>query len=228
MIAVLVITDGRGEYLRRSVESLEQHFTGRISEKVMFDDSGSAEHRGTLAALYPQWVHVNAGPRQGFGGAIIAAWDHLRRYSAAEYVAHCEADFVYGSTVDLDAMAFLLDSEPHLAQVALLRQPWNAEEIAAGGIIEQHPGDYHDTEKHGIRWVEHRRFFTTNPCLYRRSLLSVGWPNVDNSEGIFTHRLLSDGTPETSGDRVRFAFWGTKQDPPAVEHIGVSRAGVGY
>lgn len=151
----------------------------------------------------------------GFAGAIQAGWDAIAE-ARADYVFHLEADFTFNDTVPLAAMIAALDANPTLAQVALKRQPWNAEERAAGGICELHPGDF--TDEGPVS--RHRRFFTTNPSVYRASLCECGWPQEPHSEGVFTHRLLADG--------FDFAFWGGRFDPPAVTHIGAERTGRGY
>ena len=78
------------------------------------------------------------------------------------------------------------------------------------------PGDF--TDEGPVS--RHRRFFTTNPSVYRASLCERGWPQEPHSEGVFTHRLLADG--------FDFAFWGGRFDPPAVTHIGAERTGRGY
>ena len=154
--------------------------------------------------------------RLGFGGAIRAGWELVLRTNA-DYVFHLEDDFTFERPVPIEQMQQVLATKPNLAQMALKRQPWNESEKAAGGIIEQHPGDF--TEVRGA-WTEHRRFFTTNPCLYPRWLCEKGWPEGAESEGRFTHQLLGDG--------FRFALWGAKADPPWVRHIGERREGHGY
>lgn len=228
-VALLVVTDGRDGYLAQCIASLAA-LQGPVVERWMYDDTGDDAYRAELGRRYPQFQHINAGPRQGFGGAIGAAWNQLANDSAADWVFHLEGDFTFNRPVDLDAMAAILTSRPYLAQMALRRQPWNAQEAAAGGIVEQHPHDYLD--RHDVRlnasWLEHRRFFTTNPCLYRRSLLDVGWPDRDQSEGHFGHHLLTHGTPEAPGPVVRFGYWGARSDPPWVTHIGHQRSGIGY
>lgn len=228
MIALLVVTDGREDYLTACVESAADHLDGPISERVMYDDTGDAAYRADLAARFPQFIHINAGPRQGFGGAIRAAWAHLAAHSHARYVMHLEQDFTFNRTVDLDAMAATLHANPHLVQLALRRQPWTDHEAQAGGVVEQHPDAY--TDKHGPHgdWLEHRLFFTTNPSLYRRTLCRTEWPEGGNSEGHYTHHLLQHGTPEATGDAIRFGYWGTRDSGEAVCHIGHQRAGVGY
>lgn len=222
MICLLVMTDGRDELLARTIESARASLTGPITERVIYDDTGDPEHRNDLRARYPDFLVFGVG-RQGFGGAIASAWTVLRSASQARFVFHLEDDFVFGRPVDLAAMARVLDANYELVQLALRRQPWNEEERAAGGIIEQYPDDYDENwNGAGAHWLEHRRFFTTNPSLYRRKLLTDhDWPEVEHSEGVFTHQLLTD--PDT-----RFGFWGARDSGEWVEHIGVERAGIGY
>jgi hypothetical protein len=229
-IALLVITDGRDDYLTRAVGTLH-HLHGPIVERWMYDDTGDDAYRARLADRFGGFRHINAGPRQGFGGAIRAAWSTLAKHSTADWVWHAEQDFILSRPVDLRAMAAVLTAHPHLAQMALRRQPWNAQEIAAGGVVEQNPGAYTDrTDGAGRSWLEHRLFFTTNPCLYRRSLLDVGWPDGGQSEGRFglhlrDHAGLPWGVPAR---HVRFGFWGARTDPPWALHIGEERTGHGY
>lgn len=227
-IAVLVVTDGRDDYLPPAVASLRM-LSGPITEWWMYDDTGDNSYRARLADRYPTFRHINGGPRQGFGGAIRSAWAQLRAGSGASWVWHHEQDFVINRPVNLDAVTGVMAGRPYLAQMALRRQPWNAEERAAGGIVEQHPGDYTAVaDGNGGMWLEHRRFFTTNPCLYRRSLLDVGWPTGPQSEGHFGIRLTTQGVPGVAAAQVRFGYWGARDSPPWVHHIGDQRVGVGY
>lgn len=227
-VALLVITDGRSAYLAECVASARKHLCGPITETWMYDDTGDAQYREVLAQTYPEFTHINAGPRQGFGGAIRYAWETLARLSAADHVFHVEQDFTFNRDVDLAAMAEALDDQPHLAQIALRRQPWNDAERAAGGIVEQHPASYVDSGDGAHEWLEHRLFYTTNPSLIRRSLIARGWPDVPRSEGEYSQYLLRTGTPEATPEEVRFAYWGRRGDGPWVEHIGHQRTGTGY
>jgi hypothetical protein len=228
-IAVLVITDGRDEYLHRTVESARGHLAGPITEWWMYDDTGDDIYRDVLARHYPTFRHVNAGPRQGFGGAIRAAWDTLDARSSARYVLHLEQDFTFRQPVDLAVMAEVLDAQPHIVQMALRRQAWNEAERAAGGVVELNPDAFHERrDDQGRAWLEHRLWWTTNPSLYRRSLCATGWPPVRYSEGVFGLRLLDQGSPEAGPDEIRFGYWGDRASGEWVEHIGHSRAGEGY
>jgi hypothetical protein len=228
-VALLVITDGRDAHLAATLASAGQHLHGPITERFMFDDTGHPDHRFRLADTYPTFTVLGDGPRRGFGGALRAAWEHLHTHSRAGLVLHLEADFTFNRPVDLDAMTEVLVHHPELVQMALRRQAWSPAEHAAGGVVEQNPTAYTDhCDPAGRRWLEHRLFFTTNPCLYRISLCATGWPHGGQSEGVFTHRLLAQGSPEIPGQWLRFAYWGARTDPPWVTHIGHERVGTGY
>lgn len=230
-IALLAFTDGRDDLLGQTLAALEANIDPTlIGERFLNDDTGDGEHATKLAALYPHWTVLATKDRQGFGRAIQGAWALVAAASTAKWICHWEDDMIPNRPVDLAGMVGLLETQPHLAQVVLRRQAWNAAERAAGGIIEQHPTDYTDcSDGAGRRWVEHTRFWSTNPSVYSRALCHIGWPARDQSEGHFGIGLRQLGLPwGIPGEDVRFAFWGARDDPPAVEHIGHTRAGYGY
>lgn len=226
-VALLVMTDGRRDCIARTVPEFLDKFDrpDLLSELVIHDDSGDPEYNRWLVDEFaPRGFAVaRAAGRSGFGGAIRSAWQHLRDYSSARFVFHLEDDFVPRRTVPLSEMLAVLVDEPELVQLALRRQPWNDDERAAGGIVEQHPGDYSDEiDAAGRRWLEHRRFFTTNPSLYRAELLEEEWPRGPHSEGRFTIELLA------ANPARRFGFYGARDSGEWVEHIGLQRVGTGY
>jgi hypothetical protein len=221
---VVVFTDGRRAYIERTIASFEEQVTGAIGDRVIHDDSGDDANHAWLRETFPEWrVIWHQHGRRGFGGAINNAWRHLADHASSQddFVFHLEDDFLFNRAVDLDAMARVLAARPYLVQLALRRQPWNDDERAAGGIVEQHPDDYLEQTDGEHVWLEHRRFFTTNPSLYRRGLCTQGWPTGDHSEGRFGIRLTAD--PD-----VRFGYWGSRDSGEWVEHIGAERAGCGY
>jgi hypothetical protein len=223
MIALLVMTDGR-PCVHQTIPSALANLQGPISELWIHDDSGFSKDR--LKRPYRDWNIIGSPVgRQGFGGAIQYAWNTLRDNSTAEYIFHLEDDFLFNRTIDLDGFIAILEKYPELVQMALRRQPWNNLEIAAGGVVELHPDAYEDMEtevgEKTYQWLRHKLFFTTNPSLYRRSLiLNNSWPGGDRSEGKFSIMMLEQGG--------EFGYWGRRSDAPWVEHIGMNRAGIGY
>lgn len=224
-VALIVFTDGRRDCLDRTLASAREALPwDEFAVRHVVDDSGdpAASHR--LVDDHPD-MSVSppvTGRKRGFAGAIAAGWGYLQQvHPTVDWVFHLEDDFVFNRPVDLGGMIDVLDVRPHIAQMALRRQAWNDEERAAGGIVEQFPDDYTDHCAGSAEWMEHRRFFTTNPCVYRSSLTRGGWPLVPHSEGVFSCRLFADPA-------VTSAFWGRRSSAPWVHHIGVERTGVGY
>lgn len=168
-------------------------------------------------------VHVDDQAHElGFAGAIQEGWDRVLA-TDADFIFHLEGDFTFNQRVPLDFMVReLTHGGGDLAQIALLRQPWNQAEREAGGIIELDPGAYTPTRARVAphRLLTHRKFWTTNPSLYPRWVAERGWPQQPQSEGIFGIRLFED-LPE-----CRSAFWG--DGTPWVTHIGHERTGHGY
>ncbi len=195
---------------------------------------------GDVLAAFACHVHVDdTQHRLGFTGAIRAGWNRLRASSDAfEYVLHLEDDWRFDAPLELAAMTRILEirrqqaqpppdgvSAPDLAQIALLRQPVAGAEIKAGGVLELWPNEFtqtmHGDPADGLTYLEHDLFFTTNPSVYRRDLLELGWPDSTRSEEAFTARCRAAG--------YRFAYYGRWGDPPRVWHTGNDRReGNGY
>lgn len=197
--AVLIVRDGRDDIHERSIESLH----AALPEPAYAITVDDADHK------------------LGFAGAIEEGWRQIREAAPVEFVWHHEADFIYERPVPLEDMAAVLRAQPHLAQLALKRQPVNGDEQAAGGIVEMWPDCYRQRTYRGSVYTEHDICWTTNPALYPRAWVQQGWPQVPGSEVAWGERLKED--PD-----LRFAYWGAKYDPPLVEHIGEQRAGRGY
>jgi hypothetical protein len=192
---LLLIEDGRHEALMHCLASLSEHVDHTFDHQVTVSD----RHH-----------------RLGFAGAIREGWRRVLE-TDADYILHLEQDFIFTRTIPVDAMIRVLAAHPHLVQMALMRQPVNAEERLAGGVLERH-GPYTSVRVGGDTWREHRYYFTTNPSIYPRRVVERGWPDGPGSEGRFGIDLYA-----TDPD-LRAAYWG---DGVWVEHIGV-RAGVGY
>lgn len=218
-VTLLVMTDGRRDCIARTIPAALERLHGPITAKVIHDDSADPAYRAWLTEQFSEFTVIGGQQRRGFGGAIRAAWEYVKPLEA-EHVFHLEDDFVIARDVDLRAMIDTLAEKSYLVQLALLRNAVNAQERAAGGVIQQHPESYISARWREHAWREHRRFFTTNPSLYRRSLMFREWPDGRESEGRFGIALFAEN-PET-----RCAFWGAEGE--WCEHIGHERVGNGY
>ena len=220
MITVMVMTDGRRECIVPAVESLAR-LQGPVSARVMHDDSADPDYRLWLLETFPGWTVVSTGKRSGFGGAVRSARNWLINNSRSRYTWWHEDDFVLTRDIDLPGMMQVLGEHRHLTQLALRRQPWNDRERAAGGVVEQYPADFTEWSDGTYRWLEHRRWFTTNPALLPRWIVTDAWPDGPESEGHYGIGLFRD--PNLSS-----GYWGAYSSGEWCEHIGHERMGSGY
>lgn len=228
LIALVVMTDGRRDCVVRTVASFNEQVTGPVTRRIIHDDSGDGDYRHWLKTTFPGFELAASGRRQGYARAYAHAWEYVAR-GRERFVFGLEDDFLFQRPVDLAEMATVLDNNPHVAQLALRRQPWNEAEHAAGGVVELNPDAYTEVaDDAGRRWLEHRLFWTSNPALYRRGVCEMGWPTVPQSEGQWTHFLLKHGMGGTVGADVRFGYWGGRDSGVWVHHIGDKRVGMGY
>lgn len=218
--AIAIITDGRKHCIERTIPSLLANWRGKPADEILIvDDSADPAYWSWLDIHFADFQRVHHVRRKGFGGAIRSAWGDLGDH---DWIFHLEDDFIFNGIIEVEEMRAVLEARPDVLQMALKRQPWNPEEKAAGGFMEQHPDEYHDETTDGHDWCWQRRFFTTNPSLYRGSLTKRGWPDVEHSEGHFSLDIIN------SDPDAKFGFWGRSTDRPRVHHIGDERIGTGY
>lgn len=218
---LLVMTNGRRDCITKTIPSALAMLQPGFVHRIICDDSGDEEYQLFLASRFPTFELWTTQGNEGFGGAIHSIWESLRYRTGFNYIFHLEDDFTFNEPINLHNMIAVLDRNPQLQQMSLLRQPWNEEEKAAGGIMQLHPEDYTEYQYGPMKWVEQRRYFTTNPCLYRKRVINFPWPEGPNSEGRFTQQLLKNPS-------ATFGIWGKKFGAPKVEHIGHQRVGTGY
>lgn len=201
-VALMVITDGRWDYLQRTLESAAECLDYPFSQRILVDDSGEE-----LGFCPDGFEFVKNQPRRGLAGAIQSGWDVLD--TEIDYVFHLEDDFIFPDVVNVDLMVELLEYETDLAQIALLRQPWSPQEQQAGGIYWIEPERF--KQKYGF--VQQQHLFTFNPCLYP---IAVARNYRAGLEAELTADLVADGWS--------FGYLGELGDEPRTIHIGIRRS----
>ena len=219
-IACVVIDDGRVNYLRQCVESIQRYVPESLVEaQILIEDEADPIYHAVLRNNFPQFDRqVHHETRRGLGGAVKSAWETALEYDV-DYVLHIEGDFVLTETLPIAQMAHLLSLRPYLAQLVLKRppDPGNNVEVAAGGIIECAPDEYRECHDGDLVWSEHARVFSFNPMLATRSAIECALEHcTDFLEAGVTTTLLQNG--------YTFAFWGGKADAPKCDHVGLQRS----
>lgn len=163
---------------------------------------------------------VTDARQRGFCEATKRAWT-LGSDPKLDYVLHWEGDFKLNGYLDVQALADVLDREENMAQMVLLRQAVNGQEIEAGGLREARPGQFEERSLLGHKYTVQREYLSTNPFLATTLFMrNHPWPDyTERCEGLFGFDLKNEGW--------EFGSWGGLDDGPQVEHIGV-RDGMGY
>ena len=228
-VALLVHSGGspeawpeRSAYLRASLASLDRLELPKWERRVIVSDWGE-ERRAELDAIAQEFGLYVVGPdrRLGYAGSMQWMWRYVVRRVRARYVFQTEDDFAIDRTVDVAALARVLDERPKVVQVALLRQAISERERAPGTLLgyPRDTFDGHGTDFGNVMWLEHKHFFTCNPSLMRASLMaSEPWPSGPHSEAVYGRRLFGKGR--------RSALWGSGEQ--WTTHIGDTRAGGPY
>lgn len=223
-------TSGRRDCFESTVESFVNRVRPLPLEVFIYDDglrTGAADliHTGEVDfGMRAREVTLEPARRRigqaGFCKATARCWQAAAESSLGWHF-HLEDDFLFTRSVDLRDLAHVLELEPHVAQMAMMRDAVNDAERDAGGIYQHRRGDYTlRGAGSGSTWLEHHAYFTTNPALQRTSLArAFPWPTDDQCEGMYGIRMRQ-AVPATT-----FGAWGNGD--PWVRHIG-EREGFGY
>lgn len=210
-VSLIVITDGRQDCIEKTIHSFESIVSFNFYEKIIINDSGDVNYHNFLSKRFPNFNIVSHEKRRGLAGAVQSAWSSYS--NDTEYILHLEDDFLFNEEPQIENMIKLLEDNPHLVQMALVRAPVNPPEEEVGGFVFQNLKDYF--QKNGF--FEHSRLFTLNPCLYPVSTAEIGWPD-HGGETEFTNKVYLF-SPEK-----KFGFYGDIYDKPRVTHIGGRRS----
>jgi hypothetical protein len=193
---LVVMGHGRWPYLDRALQSVADF---RFDRTILSFDGPGREFSP------PSDVTVlSTGPeRKGLSANLAQAWGALT--AEDEYVFHLEEDFLVHEA-PLDEMADTLEAYRNVANMVLVRQPWNAEEIRRGSVLRVQRFPLEDRGG----WLEHTNGFWLNPMVAHASLLRSLKPGVEQH---LTNQCLAR--------RLSFGYWGGINDEPRCEHIGV-------
>lgn len=219
MLSMTVLTDGRQEYLAQALPTWIDAYEDKIVYGTIIDDSGDADYRHWLIETFPNFAVAPVGKdRCGYAKAMRRVFEVVLLDSCS-FNLHIEDDFILHSPPDLDDIIETLRNNPDLAQMSLMRQPWYANEIQHGGLVEALEADGGVFEDRG-GWTKHRAYFTCNPSVFPRWLAERTWPDAPWSEMKFSKGLIADGKS--------YGIWGTRGQWECVEHIGRVRNGTEY
>ena len=217
-VAFTLRTDGRRDYIERTVQSISDHIKKPFffSHGVIIDDSGDVSYADWLDTTFPELECLHHPERLGLGGCFKSALDMVLG-TDADYAFLVEDDTPLIGDIDLTAMAAVLDTHTLLAQLMLMRPPFNTEEIAAGGVYALTPNDFTECSDGKVTWTEHSRWYGFQPHLVKRNVIEYIVSNATNF-------LELDVTDALKPAGYNFGYWGGLNDPPLCEHVGTIRS----
>lgn len=224
MLSMTVLTDGRKEYLSRTLPTWIEAYGDTIPHKIIIDDSGNTGYRHWLTETFPDFLVVAVGKdRCGYADAMRKVFEVVREFNQP-YNLHVEDDFILHRPPVLSDVVSVLDTFPSVSQMSFMRQPWYANEKQYGGVIEALEADgvrvFNQKITNGKYWVRHNAFWTANPNVFPQWLAHREWPDAPWCEMHFSKSLKRD--KKGSG------IWGNRNDLVCVEHIGEERNGTNY
>lgn len=224
MLSMTVLTDGRKEYLSKTLPTWIEAYGNDIQYKAIIDDSGNTGYRHWLTETFPDFLVVAVGKdRCGYAEAMRKVFEVVRTYGQA-YNLHTEDDFILHRPPDLHDIASVLDKFPDVSQMSFMRQPWYENEKRYGGVVEALEADgvkvFNQKVTGGHPWVRHNAYWTANPSVFPNWLAHRDWPDPPWCEMYFSKGLRID--------RKFSGIWGDRKDWVCVEHIGEVRSGNSY
>lgn len=219
MIIPVVITDGRGEFLKQTIDSMFNNVDGLHYPGVLVDDSGDPEYKRWLDAEYAlSFKCLHHGARQGLAASIRDGWTEAITDPDVEAIWHVEDDYVVPEKLDVRGLAALLRAVPDLAELTLKRGPYSSEEHTAGGYMEGHLDEYEDVTVLDVaHYVKHDQLFFFQPSLIPRPVVTRAvYSGLPITEPNLATLLVPQG--------YHFGVVGKIADPPRVEHIGTYRS----
>jgi hypothetical protein len=212
-IALVVFTDGRLRCLKEAIDSAEENLKCVFKDKLIVNDEPSAY--AEIQSWYSSrgFEIISNAARYGYCYSIKRAWAQLYALGKVDYVFHLEDDFTFNEPIPVLDMIKILKRDPKLAQMALVRQPVNDIEIAAGSMIAACPERYLRCAGDGFEWLENNFCFTNNPCIYPMEIATYPYPARTSwpwGEGEFSAFLREKG--------YRFGYWGKIDQKPMVHH----------
>lgn len=224
---LVITTDGRPGLLDRTLESFFARVIPRPDEVVLIDDSGDVAYQRYLEALCSdlarevdaRFMVTSHRKRLGFCKTVWDAWVQAT-IPGVDWVYWMEDDFLHTRGVDLRDLAWVLNRQPQIAQMSMMRQPVNEQEKAAGSLYNLYRDRYDQRGAEASMWLLSRtNFSTTISLMSRRFMTDNPWPAYPSEcEGRYSIDLLAKG--------YEFGVWGIGDE--WVEHIGETRIGKGY
>src|SRR4051812_256811 len=112
-ITLMVITDGRGDCIKRTLDSAADNLKGHLHHSFIVDDSADLKYHDWLQHTFPGFRIWSHAKRRGFAGAIQSGWGQIP--NDTDYIFHLEDDFTFNEPINLGEIVTVMEANPYLA-----------------------------------------------------------------------------------------------------------------
>ena len=223
-VAVVLTSCGRFDLLAQTLHSFFQHNTYPIKQFILIEDSGKDEVRHAIPAEYREWIDLTINqPQIG----QVAAIDKAYQLVDADYIFHCEDDWLFYRPGFIEDSKTVLEAEPQSLLVHLRSYHHDFAFYGARAMVlaerKTVPTSGQEVAYYRVNTtLSHSQCFSFNPGLRRRaqypdggyaSLLKKGQSPADMemiasehyaAQGYFAVLLENDAVKHTGfGKHVR-------------------------
>lgn len=222
-VLIVIFSTNRYDYLERTLESFRRHvdFGGCVAKTLLIDDYPAARDAVRSKGIEDRFcidIIVRHAVNKGLGRSWRDVWDYIRsRPELGDWIFHLEDDAVFQRPVAVREVIEAYASAPKpLTQVFFKRNVCYAPDDDFIAKIETNKiGDDIPGSSIGVAQNE---YFVAMASVYPRDLVT---------------RFVSDKDPHEHTVRDYFmkwnmasGMWGSRGDPPVVEHIGIVSRGL--
>lgn len=227
-VCLFILGNGRDGYLERTVDSWEQNLVGNVTNKIIFDDSGSADYRDWLNEKFGDRFTIVPVAEESVGQvrAVSFAFEYIKGLDV-DYILEIEEDWMLFRELNLNNIIKVMENNNNIIQMRIPRTVWYAEyhylDIVAGSLLRHHK-NIPETKsryigKNNKRWFSWRGqfyFWSHNPSLFKKSIVYENYLDHDVDHEYHFGLNLFKKYP-----RAVVGFWAKNDYDAYISHIGI-------
>jgi hypothetical protein len=218
--------NGRKGYLERTIHSWETNLIEKPTNKVIFDDSGNNEYIDYLTEKFGNEYKIVqiADKPMGQVYAMNFIYEYLSKLDT-DYFLQLEEDWVLLRPIAISKLINILKDNNNILQVRLPRTIVNLEDLKYGSTTGRLINSDNTSKSAFItkndeswyEWTGDLWFWSHNPSVYHRDILSKVYPN----SGVYDHERTFGINLLNENKDYLIAIYSSNLYDAYVHHIGI-------
>ena len=218
--------NGRKGYLERTIHSWETNLIEKPTNKVIFDDSGNNEYINYLTEKFGNEYKIVqiADKPMGQVYAMNFIYGYLSKLDT-DYFLQLEEDWILLRPIAISKLINILKDNNNILQVRLPRTIVNLEDLKYGSTTGRLLNSSNTSRSNFItsngeswyEWTGDLWFWSHNPSVYHRDILSKVYPN----SGVYDHERTFGINLLNENKDYLIAIYSSNLYDAYVHHIGI-------